>query len=123
MDVAWSPNCIDERCYDVLSLAKVTDFLVVMSYDERSQIRGPCIASANSALQLTATGLADYIDLGIDPSLLVMGVPWYGYNYPCRSLSGENVCSIKAVPFRGVNCSDAAGRVTLDCLCREIVVF
>ncbi len=109
MDVAWSPKCIDERCYDVLALSKMVDFLVVMSYDERSQIHGPCIASANSALDTTASGLSDYVSLGIDPGNLVMGVPWYGYNYPCLSLSADNVCTIKEVPFRGVNCSDAAG--------------
>ena len=37
-----------------------------------------------------------------------MGVPWYGYDYPCTDLSGD-YCSIKLDPFRGVNCSDAAG--------------
>ena len=47
--------------------------------------------------------------LGIEPEKLVLGLPWYGYDYPCLELN-ENVCSIKHVPFRGVNCSDAAGR-------------
>ena len=47
--------------------------------------------------------------LGIPPKKLVLGLPWYGYNYPCISYE-ENVCKIKKVPFRGVNCSDAAGR-------------
>ena len=82
MDVAWSPKCIDERCYDTLALSNIVDFLVVMSYDERSQIHGPCVASANSALETTATGLAQYVELGIPPSRLVMGAPWYGYDYP-----------------------------------------
>jgi len=109
MDVAWSSPCVDGRCYDALALSKVTDFLVVMSYDERSQIHGPCVASANSALQNTANGLDSYLKLGIDPGLLVMGMPWYGYNYPCLGLSDDDVCTIKAIPFRGVNCSDAAG--------------
>ena len=30
-DVAWSPNCIDGRCYDHLSMANYMDFLVVMN--------------------------------------------------------------------------------------------
>lgn len=40
-----------------------------------------------------------------------MGVPWYGYNYPCEN-SADNqteTCDIAMIPFRGVNCSDAAG--------------
>ncbi|CAH1237826.1 CTBS [Branchiostoma lanceolatum] len=52
-DVAWSPDCIDGRCYDIVNIAKSCDFLFVMSYDERSQITGPCVASANSALETT----------------------------------------------------------------------
>ncbi len=50
-----------------------------------------------------------YIQLGIDAKKLVLGLPWYGYNYPCIKLE-RNICEIKKVPFRGVNCSDAAGR-------------
>ena len=55
-DVAWSPDCIDSRCYDYSHLAEVTDFLIVMSYDERSQIYGPCIAGPNSAITSTFEG-------------------------------------------------------------------
>lgn len=53
--------------------------------------------------------IGEYLALGIKPEKLVLGLPWYGYDYPCLELNG-NVCSIKRVPFRGVNCSDAAGR-------------
>ena len=51
----------------------------------------------------------EYLALGIKPEKLVLGLPWYGYDYPCVDLK-DNICYIKHVPFRGVNCSDAAGR-------------
>lgn len=108
-DVAWSPNCIDGRCYDYKGIADATDFVVIMSYDERSQIFGACIASANSALSTTHAGMEGYLDLGIPADKLVLGLPWYGYDYPCLSLTEDSVCTIPKVPFRGVNCSDAAG--------------
>ena len=108
-DVAWSPDCIDGRCYDAVGLAAAVDFLIVMSYDERSQIFGDCTASANSALTTTAEGIEKYIALGIPASRLVLGLPWYGYDYPCLSVSADDICTIPEVPFRGVNCSDAAG--------------
>ena len=108
-DVAWSPNCIDGRCYDYLSMANYMDFLVVMAYDERSQIHGECVASANSALPTTASGIREFIQLGIHPWKLVLGQPWYGYDYPCTKLDTDDTCHIREVPFRGVNCSDAAG--------------
>lgn len=109
VDVAWSPDCIDLRCYDYIGLAKYSDFLFVMSYDEQSQIRGKCIAGANSGFARTTAGVQRYLDIGVPADRLVLGVPWYGYYYPCLSLSETNECRIKEVPFRGVNCSDAAG--------------
>ncbi len=108
-DVAWSPNCTDGRCYEVEKFADIVDFLIVMSYDEQSQIYGPCVASANSPLPKTELGIKQYLDLGISPSKLVLGQPWYGYDYPCIDVRPGDVCYIKKVPFRGVPCSDAAG--------------
>ncbi|XP_033638967.1 di-N-acetylchitobiase-like [Asterias rubens] len=109
-DAAWSSGCIDGRCYDYVGIAKSCDFLFVMSYDEQSQIFGPCIAMANSPYNKTAYGVEMFLKLGIPAKQLVLGVPWYGYDYKCNSLSKSNVCAIEHVPFRGVNCSDAAGK-------------
>ena len=109
-DLAWSPDCIDKRCYQAELIAESTDFVVIMSYDERSQIFGPCIASANSALSTTAKGIKEYLDLGIPADRIVLSLPWYGYDYPCLDLTEEGVCTIPKVPFRGVNCSDAVAK-------------
>ncbi|KAM4722590.1 di-N-acetylchitobiase [Rhinophrynus dorsalis] len=109
-DVAWSPNCVDLRCYNYTGIAEVCDFLFVMSYDEQSQIWTECIAGANSPYNKTLTGYEQFINLDIDPKKLVMGVPWYGYDYLCLELSENNTCTIKKVPFKGAPCSDAAGR-------------
>ncbi|XP_071490541.1 di-N-acetylchitobiase-like [Diadema antillarum] len=108
-DVAWSPGCVDLRCYEYKKIADIVDFVFVMSYDEQSQIQGDCIAKANSPYDKTAKGIQAYLNLEIPAEKMVLGVPWYGYNYPCLNLSDTDVCSIKRVPFRGVNCSDAAG--------------
>lgn len=109
-DVAWSPKCIDKRCYDYVTIANSCDLLFVMSYDEQSQILGDCIAMANAPVNQTLNAYEEYLNLKIDPKKLVMGVPWYGYDYPCLNLSQEGICSITKVPFRGAPCSDAAGK-------------
>ena len=112
-DVAWSPDCIDGRCYDVKAMAEVTDYLAVMSYDERSQIRPPqpCVAMSNSPATMTFDGVRKYIEAGVPASKLVLGQPWYGYNYPCESFdAATSTCTIAKVPFRGAPCSDAAGK-------------
>ncbi|XP_075471775.1 di-N-acetylchitobiase [Ascaphus truei] len=109
-DVAWSPNCVDLRCYNYSGIADVCDFLFVMSYDEQSQIWTECIAGANSPYNQTLSGYEDFIHLNIDPKKLVMGIPWYGYDYVCLALSEGNNCTLHKVPFRGAPCSDAAGQ-------------
>ncbi|XP_065175391.1 di-N-acetylchitobiase-like [Sycon ciliatum] len=124
-DVAWSPDCVDRRCYDAKGIADACDFLVVMSYDEQGQIYkpAPCIAGANSGPQQTTAGLVGYLKLGISANKLVLGQPWYGYDYECiepkNATAGgsaldvppaSGVCHIRAVPYQGAYCSDAAGR-------------
>ncbi|CAH1777543.1 unnamed protein product [Owenia fusiformis] len=122
-DVPWAPYCIDGRCFDINGLATYTDFLFVMSYDERSQIPYECIAWANSAINTTKFGLMQYIQkYSLEPSRLVLGVPWYGYHYPCEKLVG-NKCYIKKVPFRDVNCSDAAGREINQDTIRDFLLY
>ena len=61
-DVAWSPDCIDGRCYDVRTMAPFLDLFFIMSYDERSQIKtGPCVAGPNSGYLQTVKGLLNSI--------------------------------------------------------------
>jgi di-N-acetylchitobiase len=110
VDVGWKPNA-DIRFYDYQGLADNSDLLFVMAYDEQSQILGECLALPNSALAYAVEGLNAYLNTSgsISPDKLVLGLPWYGYIYPCLRTEGDK-CYIKEVPFRGVNCSDAAGR-------------
>ena len=111
--VAWSPDGIDGRNYPYADLANASDFLYVMDYDTQSQIsQGPCIASANAPYFGMIRGIERYLQLGIDAQKLLLGVPWYGYRYPClggTTTVESRFCPIAQVPFRGVNCSDAAG--------------
>ena len=109
--VASTPDDVDGRGYPMNDLADASDALYVMDYDTRSQIFDACIASANAPFPGTVHGISRFLDLGIPAAKLILGVPWYGYRYEC--LPGATLesryCDIESVPFRGVNCSDAAG--------------
>jgi len=110
--VAWSPDNIDGRGYPYAEFAEASDLLYVMDYDTRSQIfDSQCIAGPNAPFPGMVRGIERYLDLGIAPSKLVLGVAWYGYRYQCLPGTAADAvyCPIKQVPFRGVNCSDAAG--------------
>jgi di-N-acetylchitobiase len=111
IDVAWSPNCIDDRCYDYAALARVTDLMFIMSYDLPSQVfpPQPCVALPCTPLQGARQGAEAYIELGIPTSVLILGLPWYGFDYPCLMENATApLCPIPEVPYRGANCSDAA---------------
>ena len=76
--VAWSPDSIDGRNYPMQALADASDLLYVMDYDTRSQVFDACLASANAPYFGMIKGLQRYFEIGISPSKLVLGVPWYG---------------------------------------------
>ncbi|KAK7066269.1 hypothetical protein SK128_007269 [Halocaridina rubra] len=110
-DVAWKAGGIDSRYYDYAGIGNASDIIFIMAYDEQSQIfDGSCTARPNSDIYRAAVGIQSYLKLGIPSEKLILGVPWYGYNYPCMSLDLNETCSIEKVPFRGANCSDAAGK-------------
>lgn len=110
IDVSWSPSGIDGRWYDYVTISKFVDSMFVMDYDEQSQIFRPnCTAWANSPFFDTISGMARYLELGIPSSKLILGVPWYAYDYTCLSLQGDS-CFIEKVHFKNVSCSDAVGR-------------
>lgn len=65
----------------------------------RSQIYYQCIAGANSPLALVKKGLEEYlVGYNIAPEKLVLGLPWYAYNYTCQKYSSAlDICQLKHV--------------------------
>uniref|UniRef100_A0A7S3VKA2 GH18 domain-containing protein n=2 Tax=Dunaliella tertiolecta TaxID=3047 RepID=A0A7S3VKA2_DUNTE len=133
VDVPWTPFDSDGRNYEWTELSRHADLLFVMGYDMQAQIWGRCIASANDPLALVRNGLKQWLYL-VPASVLVLGVPWYGYDYECVSYDGQadltlgvgqqmqeacggspggagrgEVCELHPAEFRGAPCSDLVG--------------
>jgi di-N-acetylchitobiase len=117
-DLGWKPN-VDERYYDYKRLSDICDYVFLMVYDTQSQIKTgpPCHAGPNSPVSAVEKSLGWYSspssssDLNIPYEKIILGLPWYGYYYNCTSYDPTTEeCTIPTVPFRGVECSDAAGR-------------
>ena len=66
--------------FDLVSLAKCVEFLMPMGYDLIAK-QG---ASSNAPLPALASGLMQwYLDAGVPPKQIILGLPWYGYAFPC----------------------------------------
>lgn len=115
VDVAWSPNNVDGRHYDVKGLSEASDLLFIMCYDVQSQITGRCLADSNSPVSAAALGIQEFLNLSIPASKLVLGVPWFGFDYTCDDggstpdMASPFCMMTPLVPFRGATCSDASG--------------
>jgi len=104
-DAGWLPN-VDVRFYDYKALADNSDFLIIMDYDEQSQIFGPCKAGATSDYSYLIKGMNAYTQLGISLDKLVMALPWYGHDFPCEPQPNSSYCPLAKAPWRGVDCTD-----------------
>ena len=73
------------QAYEVARLSRCVDFVFVMAYDMTGPSPDPdrphC---SNSPLDGVTTGLHWYLSHGVDPSSVVLGLPWYGYDYVCN---------------------------------------
>ena len=87
-DLAIFPNGQSQH-YDHKALAKVLDFIVPMAYDEPWSSH---VAAANSPIHNLNVGISQYAELGVPASKLVIGLPWYGWDYPC--VAKEGVCHV-----------------------------
>ena len=68
--------------YNATELAGICDFLVLMGYDI-GWASSP--ATPNAPLPNVIAGIASYAAVGVAPWSIVLGVPWYGYDFPCNA--------------------------------------
>ncbi|XP_051868355.1 di-N-acetylchitobiase-like [Pristis pectinata] len=109
-NVPWSPDCINGQCHDYSEIANSCDSLIVMSFDMQKQMWTDCRAKASAPFYQTISGISAYIKLGIDSRKIVMGVPWYGFNYPCKRFLEAGNCELIGRPYRGAPCSSKIAR-------------
>ncbi|XP_032883738.1 di-N-acetylchitobiase-like [Amblyraja radiata] len=102
----WSPKCTDSQCHDYEQIAKYCDTLLVLAFNMPAQKLDNCRAKAGAPYHQTITGILAYIKLGVDSRKIVMGVPWFGLDYPCERLIEAGNCELRKVPNKGPPCSN-----------------
>ncbi len=80
--VNWSDG------WDLGALAGICDYLIMMGYNyywSGSTTAGPVAPLDGENYDVTRSIQEDYLDEGVPPSRLLLGVPWYGYDWPVSS--------------------------------------
>jgi len=82
---AWYPG------YDYSALSSASDGLFIMGYDfhySGSTEAGPVAPTVNSSLwgyYAVNTTIGDYLDYGASREKMILGVPYYGYDWPTQT--------------------------------------
>ena len=110
LNMPWSGDCIDGRCYDVYEIAKFVAYIIVLSFSVQDEDVGPgCYARANSPFYRGLGAVVVYAEAGVGLDQIVVAMPWFGYMYQCVSVENDTLCAIKKrdnKPF----CSDFVGK-------------
>ncbi|MHC1732303.1 MAG: glycosyl hydrolase family 18 protein [Bacteroidales bacterium] len=80
--VNWSDG------WDLEALSGICDYLIMMGYNyywSGSTTAGPVAPLDGENYDITRSIQEDYLDEGVPPSKLLLGVPWYGYDWPVSS--------------------------------------
>ncbi len=79
--VDWSGS------WDLAQLSTLCDYLVLMGYDyywSGSSTAGP-VAPLQGENYNVSRSITTYLNSGVAPGRLMLGVPWYGYDWPVQS--------------------------------------
>jgi spore germination protein len=73
--------------WDIKALSDLCDYLIIMGYDyywSGSTTAGPVAPLETESYNVTRS-VTTYLGAGISPEKLMLGVPWYGYDWPVVS--------------------------------------
>jgi len=90
--VDWSGS------WDFAQLAQICDYLVVMGYDyyySGSSTAGPVAPLEGENYNITRT-VTTYLNAGVPASKLLLGVPWFGFDWPVQGSERKSTATATA---------------------------
>jgi spore germination protein YaaH len=83
-EVSMATPAVDwSNAFDLAELSKICDYLVLMGYDyhwSSAPTAGPVAPLAGESYNVTRS-VDTYLAAGVAPEKLLLGVPWYGYDW------------------------------------------
>lgn len=87
-EISMATPAVDWRNgWDFAQLAQICDYLIVMGYDyyySSSPTAGPVAPLAGESYNVTLS-VETYLNAGVPSSKLLLGVPWFGFDWPVQS--------------------------------------
>jgi spore germination protein YaaH len=83
--VAWSGSWAT-TAWDLAALSQICDYLILMGYNyywSGSSTAGPVAPLQGGSYNIT-NSIISYLNAGVPPQKLLLGVPWYGIDWPVR---------------------------------------
>jgi spore germination protein YaaH len=81
--------------WDLKALSEICDYLIVMGYDyywSSSSTAGPVAPLETESYNVTRT-INTYLAAGVKPEKLMLGVPWYGYDWPVADNARKSIAT------------------------------
>jgi len=90
--------------WDLPALAGICDYLILMGYDyywSGSTTAGPVSPMAGENYNVTKS-VETYLTVGVPPQKLLLGIPWFGYNWPVSGTVRKAAATGKATSLTAV---------------------
>lgn len=103
--VDWSGS------WDLVQLSSICDYLVMMGYDyyySGSSTAGPVAPLQNESYNVSRS-ITTYLNGGVAPERLMLGVPWFGYDWPVQGSARKDVARSSATARTYVAAENLAG--------------
>ncbi|MFN8241195.1 MAG: glycosyl hydrolase family 18 protein [Bacteroidales bacterium] len=89
-EISMATPAVDwSGAWDFKTLSQLCDYLVIMGYDyywKGSTTAGPVAPLEGETYNITRS-VTTYLNAGVQASKLMLGVPWYGYDWPVANSS------------------------------------
>jgi spore germination protein YaaH len=116
-EVSMATPAVDwSNAFDLGALSGICDYLILMGYDyywSGSGTAGPVAPLGGESYNVTRS-VTTYLSAGVEPEKLLLGVPWYGLDWPVADTSRKAKASGtgKAVVYRNAEpAAEAAGKI------------
>ena len=101
-EISMATPAVDwNNAFDLLHLSQTCDYLILMGYDyyyAGSSTAGPVAPLAGETYDVT-NSVNTYLSAGVDPGKLLLGVPWYGYDWPVSGAQKNSPASGYATAY------------------------